>query len=416
MSLQFSVMVALGVLVAVASAGRNYSVVMVGGGLEDDNAEVWDTIISLGGGKGVARFGVISAASEDPCCGADSSFYYYNDLLLSYGAAEVYYIDVTVDTAANNADPAVVAKVRTLTGFFIGGGDQTRIVRSFYNLDDKAASPVLIAIKETLLATGGVVAGTSAGSDVMTGSVMITGGSSYGGLRDGARVLWQAVPSADESVLGGYAAGGVAVTSLGLVDTHFENRGRQGRLLRLLADTAGYPAGSLYAVGVDENTALVVTQTGNTTKTGRVIGQRGVMLFDISDASSSTDAAGYWQISGARLSHLTRGDSLDLSSYTITPAAYKTPLAGAEHAAAPTTSDDVFEEGTFEFNRVATSLFDSRGNSTVGLTAAAAHQLPRFAVTMERAGGSAGFEGTDPDTGLYSISYSNMKVGVHAAL
>lgn len=32
----------------------------------DDNAEVWNTIIELGGGKGFARFGVISAASEVP--------------------------------------------------------------------------------------------------------------------------------------------------------------------------------------------------------------------------------------------------------------------------------------------------------------------------------------------------------------
>lgn len=38
--------------------------VSTGGGLMDDNAEVWNTIIELGGGKGFARFGVISAASE----------------------------------------------------------------------------------------------------------------------------------------------------------------------------------------------------------------------------------------------------------------------------------------------------------------------------------------------------------------
>ena len=40
--------------------------VSTGGGLMDDNAEVWNTIIELGGGKGFARFGVISAASEVP--------------------------------------------------------------------------------------------------------------------------------------------------------------------------------------------------------------------------------------------------------------------------------------------------------------------------------------------------------------
>jgi hypothetical protein len=44
--------------------GRNYSMVLVGGGLYDNNTAVWDTIIALGGGKGVARFGVVSAASE----------------------------------------------------------------------------------------------------------------------------------------------------------------------------------------------------------------------------------------------------------------------------------------------------------------------------------------------------------------
>jgi hypothetical protein len=44
--------------------GLNYSMVLVGGGLDDNNDQVWDNIIFLGGGKGVARFGVISAASE----------------------------------------------------------------------------------------------------------------------------------------------------------------------------------------------------------------------------------------------------------------------------------------------------------------------------------------------------------------
>lgn len=47
--------------------GQNYSMVLVGGGLYDNNTAIWDTIITLGGGKGVARFGVISAASEVKC-------------------------------------------------------------------------------------------------------------------------------------------------------------------------------------------------------------------------------------------------------------------------------------------------------------------------------------------------------------
>lgn len=46
------------------NVGRNYSMVLVGGGLDDNNDEIWSTIISLGGGRGVARFGVVSAAAE----------------------------------------------------------------------------------------------------------------------------------------------------------------------------------------------------------------------------------------------------------------------------------------------------------------------------------------------------------------
>ena len=71
------------------SSAKNYSVVLVGGHLADENAEIWGRIIELGGGVGKARFGVITAASADPCCSQDSSWVYYRDLLTSYGAAEV---------------------------------------------------------------------------------------------------------------------------------------------------------------------------------------------------------------------------------------------------------------------------------------------------------------------------------------
>lgn len=76
-------------LQSVAVAAKNFSAVLVGGHLADENEEIWDRIVELGGGVGKARFGVITAASENPCCGEDSSWVYYRDLLTSYGAAEV---------------------------------------------------------------------------------------------------------------------------------------------------------------------------------------------------------------------------------------------------------------------------------------------------------------------------------------
>ena len=49
---------------ALYEVGKNYSLVLVGGGLYDNNTDIWERIVDLGGGVGKARFGVISAASE----------------------------------------------------------------------------------------------------------------------------------------------------------------------------------------------------------------------------------------------------------------------------------------------------------------------------------------------------------------
>lgn len=416
---------------------KEFSLVLVGGGLEDDNFDVWNTIIELGGGKNIAKFGVISAASENPCCDEDSSWIYYEHILLSYGAAEVYYIPVTTETSGNNTDPEVVATIKKMTGFFFGGGDQTRIVRSFYNGDDKVVSPALIAIKEAVIESGGVIAGTSAGTDCQTSNIMITGGISYQALRDGSFPHWQALPNPNPNILGAYGPGGIGNFPFGLLDTHFENRGRQGRLLRLLSDTMGYPSGNKMAFGVDENTALVITyesepvssscpsaavHSSYTRPVGRIIGQRGVVVIDVRDAIVLTEG-GHWGIENVRMSHLTAQDKIDLLSYAMTPAAYKTPLAGNEHYEFATTSNNIFEEGTFAFNSVATSLFNSRmQNSTFGLTESL--KTPRFIVKMgkfseyEADQGSDiqgyGFEGTDPNSGEYSISYINLHVSVSA--
>lgn len=59
-------------------SGQNYSLVLVGGGLYDNNTAIWDTIVALGGGKGVARFGVVSAASEVFPCNTDIIILFFN--------------------------------------------------------------------------------------------------------------------------------------------------------------------------------------------------------------------------------------------------------------------------------------------------------------------------------------------------
>ena len=107
---------------------------------------------------------MVTAAGEDPCCDVNSSFALYGALFKLYGAAKVYYVPITVHSKLNNSNPDIIAEIKTMSGFFFGGGDQERVIYSFYNNDERSVSPALAAIKETLLSNGGVIGGTSAGN------------------------------------------------------------------------------------------------------------------------------------------------------------------------------------------------------------------------------------------------------------
>lgn len=47
-------------------------------------------------------------------------------------------------------------------------------------------------------------------------------------------------------------------------------RGRHGRLIRLLADTKNIENGTPYGIGIDEETALLITDVGTERETGQV--------------------------------------------------------------------------------------------------------------------------------------------------
>ncbi len=51
---------------------------------------------------------------------------------------------------------------------------------------------------------------------------------------------------------------------------YVSERGREGRLARLVLDTSNRPNGTPYGLGIDEDTALVVTNVGQQSETGEV--------------------------------------------------------------------------------------------------------------------------------------------------
>lgn len=162
---------------------------------------------------------------------------------------------------------------------FLNGGDQN-LMRNALLTPDNMANDLLNAIYAKLRDDELVVGGTSAGTAVMTARPMISNGTSAAALIDGAKAAEPPKPGCDRDnscspnlepdSLTYHPLGGISLFPYAILDTHFSERGRHGRLLRLAATT-----GTPMAIGVDETTALMVDlDSGNF----NVLGERGVFF------------------------------------------------------------------------------------------------------------------------------------------
>ncbi|MGW3245490.1 cyanophycinase [Streptomyces sp. NPDC001070] len=303
---------------AAAATSTRGSLVLAGGAVTPTNASIYNTFLNLAGGAPQARIGVITAASvvpaDDPyaadpatCSNSVCNGDYYADLLKNtYGAADAQWIPIDLDHISNNASQAVIDQINTLNGFFFGGGDQSRLVTTLLK-SDNTDSPALAAIRARF-ATGAVIMGTSAGTAIAGSRDMVTGGESWDALRYGSH---PSVNSTYPDDLSYRPEGGFDFFTTGLIDTHFAARGRQGRIVRLASDT-----GHNRAFGVDEDTALVVTDPGTANEVDKVVGSHGVSVFDLRSAVTGTNR-GYWAIDQVRWSYLTSGDTYNPATWTV---------------------------------------------------------------------------------------------------
>ncbi|MGW2401065.1 cyanophycinase [Kitasatospora sp. NPDC001664] len=363
------------------------TLILVGGGLKD--ARIYREIIAKAGGTTRARIGVLTAASvpesQDPhasdpdtCSNSRCNGLYYADLFKSYGAADAQWIPVDIEHTGAADDDAVVAQVNGMTGFFFGGGDQYRYVTSLLHGHAHTDSKVLAAIRAKL-AAGAVVAGTSAGAQIASGPDMVTGGDSHPALRDGSAPGY----FEDPTRLGYLPAGGFGLLASGLLDTHTGTYGREGRAIRLAADTHHDRVFAL-----DEDTAIEVENPGTHAEAIRVLGTHGVSVLDLRHARAATGPGG-WRISGVAYGYLTDGDAYDPRTRRTTPAPGKRPLAPTVSAPVPANGDVFSSEansaGTpYSFSRTARALTATTAQRTA--TATTWEGDPQFRVTFTRTG------------------------------
>ncbi len=184
-------------------------VMPIGGGEEKDGGgrkEVLQRFLDLAGGN-KARIVVIPTASETP----EEMSQQYIDVFSELGAKSVEVLDVRERQDANS--DASIQLLQGATGIFITGGAQSRLVALM-------AGTLAMECIRLRNADGIVVAGTSAGASIvashlMSGGTGLAGNSSSAAARKGMVEL----------------VAGFGLLQDIIVDQHFSQRGRLGRLL-----------------------------------------------------------------------------------------------------------------------------------------------------------------------------------------
>ncbi|CAA9263524.1 MAG: Cyanophycinase [uncultured Chloroflexi bacterium] len=228
------------------------------------------------GAKG--KLVLVTAATQVPLAYMDTYLPLFHDL----GVRNVEVLDVR--RRADGYDEKNLAKLCGATVVFFTGGQQLRIASQL------GGTPVFQALHE-LHANGATIAGTSAGAAMMPDTMLVSGSSDE---------------SPDVSRIS--MAPGIGLLAGVVVDSHFSQRGRIGRLMAAVAQNPNN-----MGLGIDEDTAIVVEPD----RVFRVIGSGGVHVVDGAGISYSSlverDSHSKIGLHDVRLHVLRQGHRFDLN-------------------------------------------------------------------------------------------------------
>lgn len=206
----------------------------------------------------------------------------YERVFRALGVRHVHKLEI--ETREEAKSPQKRKVLDDAIAVFFTGGDQLKITSQIGD------TPIYERLHE-LHRTGGMIAGTSAGASVVCETMMV-GGDGNGSNRLG---------------IGLRMAPGLGFFKGVIVDQHFAERGRMGRLLGAVAQNP-----RMLGIGIDENTAILVK--GHRTFT--VIGDGAVYVLDGSTVSYSNIAEERVEktlsIYDIKLHVLTQGDTFSL--------------------------------------------------------------------------------------------------------
>jgi cyanophycinase len=274
---------------AKSSNGKHHAskgtLIIIGGNERREGGEaILQEIVNQARRKDDGHLLLVTAATHEPEGLAEE----YAALFKKLGLTKMQVLDIrTRDQAQLEANVKMVDRAAVI---FFTGGDQLRITSQM------ADTPVYRMMQETY-AKGGVIAGTSAGAAAMPETMLASGNGAMTprGIQD----------------LG--LAPGLALLPDVVIDTHFSERGRIGRLLGVVAQNPRN-----IGIGIDEATAIVVKGG----RECRVLGVGGVYILDASGllySSLSDRSRGVMSIHGVKLHLLSQNDEFDLLTRTPIP-------------------------------------------------------------------------------------------------
>jgi len=251
------------------------------GGAEDKlgRRAVLQRFVSLAGGRD-ARIAVVPTASS---LGLEV-VEVYDALFRKLGATDV--VAARPHSREEAEDPRIVELLDEVTGVFMTGGNQLKLSGI---VNGTAFGEAVRAAHRR----GAVVGGTSAGASILSSHMVAFG---PGGSMPKQRMT--------------QLAAGLGLVRDVVIDQHFEQRNRYGRLLMLVAQSPG-----LLGIGVDEDTGAVVTEEDDGLVL-RVVGRGAVTVVDgrsvVSNAHEARRTAPLL-VSGVVMHVLPAGSVFDLS-------------------------------------------------------------------------------------------------------
>jgi len=259
-------------------------IVPIGGAENKENdRRILERFVRVSGGQD-ADIVVIPTASRMHETGSR-----YEQVFSEIGAQRVTVMDF--DTRRDCHEPGRLERLLEASGIFFTGGNQLRLTTLL------GGTPVARLIR-TRNAHGVTVGGTSAGASILS-EHMIAAGDEGSSLVAGSVRL----------------APGLGLTNRVIIDQHFRQRDRLGRLLTALAYNP-FAVG----IGLDEDTAAFISPD----ETVEVEGSGGVTIVDGTDVThSSIDKVGDGQpvcMLGLRLHILVAGATFNLSTHLATAA------------------------------------------------------------------------------------------------